>query len=297
MWQRPHTNDGIFEQARLDAESLSRDARPIACPDGRIRLVLSAGTGPAIVFVPIVNHVNFVWAPQIERFSRSRQVILFEPQVSTEINVSLSDRAAEIATILDALGVETADVVAWSDGGSAAYIFAATWPERCRSIAFIGLADRFSFTFPIGNAMRFFRRFQVDRFIPEWVIHRFLIRFLSGAVARPDFVKSRVRTIPQTGRLAKYSLLPCLLDHRPQRGEVRTPAIMICGDHDALVSVKQARRMAELLPNCTSVNIIRNGEHFLPYTSATEVNACLENFLLLAEGGEPVVDRRADKPE
>jgi pimeloyl-ACP methyl ester carboxylesterase len=184
MWQRTHTDKGLFEQATLDAESLSRAADRIACPDGRVRQVLSVGSGPTLVFVPIVDHVNFVWAPQIERFSRDRHVVLFEPLVSREHNLSLRDRAAEIATVLDALGVETADIVAWSDGGSAAYVFAATWPKRCRSIAFIGLADRFAFPFPIGGAMRLFRRYHVERFVPEWSGRKKLV--FDNQHAEPD---------------------------------------------------------------------------------------------------------------
>ena len=286
MWQRPLAESSLFAQVRTDAEAIVKSCQEVPCSDGQTRRILSAGSGPPLLFVPMVAEVNFVWAPQLSEFSQDYRVILFEPLVSRTRTVTLEERAAEIRSVMDTLAIDWAHLVAWSDGGSAAYVFARTWPQRCQSIVLIGLPDRYQFPFPVGQLFFLFRHLPIERLTPAAMIRPFLVRFLSGALARRSFVREHVRRVPRLGAFVKYNLLPCLLDHRPRQGEVDIPALIICGDEDALLTSQQATRMGELLPQCRGISIVPGGEHFLPYTSPQVVNRLLRGFLDSLEGVE-----------
>ena len=104
------------------------------------------GDGPVdLVFVPpFVSHIELVWTlPEFKAFfdqlSTFCRVLLFDkagvglsdpvPKVRT-----LDDRAAEIEAVMDAAGFGKAVLFAMGEGGPAAIVFAATRPERTRSL-------------------------------------------------------------------------------------------------------------------------------------------------------------------
>jgi class 3 adenylate cyclase len=113
------------------------------------------GDGPVelVVVAPFVSHVELCWTvPEFKAFCDQLatfcRVLLFDkagvgvsdpvPHVRT-----LEDRAAEIEAVMDAAGFGKAVLLAASDGGPAAIVFAATRPERTRALILYG---SFAFT-------------------------------------------------------------------------------------------------------------------------------------------------------
>ena len=112
--------------------------------DGPIDLVMAPGW---------IFHLEVVWEEpsferMINRFLPNFRVILFDKR-----GTGLSDRAAgastleermdDVRAVMDAVSSESAAVMGWSEGGTIAALFAATYPERTRALILYGAAARF----------------------------------------------------------------------------------------------------------------------------------------------------------
>lgn len=277
---RPRTNqnDSLVQRADADQNAIEESMRNVTLADSRSLRVFEAGNGEPLLCFPMVRELNFVYAPQIEALQDIRRVIVYEPRLSQTKHVGIKDRAEEASLLLDALGIEAAHIVAWSDAGSAAYVFAKLWPKRCLSAVFLGLADNYRFPQPMQLLVALLKNLPIEGLVPAALLARILSKYLSGRQVNPSWIARRVRRSPGFPRLFKHSVLPNLTEHQPKRGEVRAPSVVICGDDDALVSVDQARRMAALLSGKQDAVIIPGGEHFLGYVNATATNRAIRDF-------------------
>jgi pimeloyl-ACP methyl ester carboxylesterase len=117
------------------------------------------GDGPMelVVAGPFASHVELFWTqPEFKAFfdqlSTFCRILLFDkagvglsdpvPQVR-----NLDDRAAEIEAVMDAAGFSKAAILALSEGGPAAIVFAATRPQRTRALI---LCSTFSYVPAVG---------------------------------------------------------------------------------------------------------------------------------------------------
>jgi pimeloyl-ACP methyl ester carboxylesterase len=107
-------------------------------------------TGPAEA--PVVTFVHGlaasleVWAGQAERLSDRFRVLRYDLRghggsVSPDRPCSRHDLAAELAGLLDALGIERSAVVGHSAGGVVAQQFAVDFPSRVRALGLVGTAS------------------------------------------------------------------------------------------------------------------------------------------------------------
>src|SRR5580693_8477578 len=56
----------------------------------------------------------------------------------------LTERIEDLRTVMNAAGVESATMFGFSEGGATSVLFAATYPQRVRSLVVYGTAARFS---------------------------------------------------------------------------------------------------------------------------------------------------------
>jgi pimeloyl-ACP methyl ester carboxylesterase len=271
-------DDAMVVQARLDQQRIEQTMTPLAVPECSPIRLYDAGAGEPIVFLPMVQELNFVYARQLAEFASDYRVLLYEPRLSRRSRVGITDRAAEVLVVMDTLGLPAAHLVAWSDTGSAAYVFAKQWPERCRSVVFLGLADRYRFPQPLQTLMGVLAHLPVEGLIPTFILAHILGHYLGGRQVKPAWVAEGAGQIPQLPHLFKHSILSNLMEHRPRAGEVNVPSLVLCGTDDALVTVAQVQRMARLLPKAAEAVIVPGGEHFLPYANAAEVNRSMRDF-------------------
>ena len=65
----------------------------------------------------------------------------------------LEQRMDDLRAVVDAAGVEQAAVFGFSEGGSLAALFAATYPNRCRGLIFYGAFASYASRFPTEEAL------------------------------------------------------------------------------------------------------------------------------------------------
>ncbi len=113
--------------------------RSVQTPSGRITYV-EQGTGPAALFVHGVLLNGHLWRHQLAHLSDVRRCIALDllAHGDTEIvdsqDVSVTANARMLEEFLDALGLEQVDLVGNDSGGGIAQIFAASHPERVRTL-------------------------------------------------------------------------------------------------------------------------------------------------------------------
>jgi 3-oxoadipate enol-lactonase len=93
------------------------------------------GSGPALLLVPGIPAIASDWEPLAERLAASRRVIAYDNRGSGASTVTpgpytTAGLAADAIGLLDALGIERADVFGMSLGGMIAQELALGWPER-----------------------------------------------------------------------------------------------------------------------------------------------------------------------
>jgi valacyclovir hydrolase len=141
--------------------------------------------------------------------------------------------AADIVAFMDALEVEQAHIIGYSDGGEVALIAAGTHPDRFLSVTTIGSVGNF------GPELR--PVFQ--RSAPAtWLIEDAALCEEHGITNPKAYVAGWIRAMTfmvDTGGDVSLSLAP----------NITAPLLLILGDKDALNPVKYGQKLVDAAPN------------------------------------------------
>jgi len=277
--------------------------------------------GEPLVFVPIFEHLEFVYARQIRAFSRTRRVIMYRRHETRTRPVGLVERAEELRQVLDALGLECVDLVGHGDAAMVLFEFAARYPQRCRSLIIVAQgADYQIVPHPfIWLLHELFVRLPVEYILPAWFLRRIVINYivanrppaarltpnylttlppdripakgdltinrdLTIGVALPrHLIEEQFRKIALWPSVYKYSVLPIIhyFDMRERLASLTMPILLINRANDTLSPEAKTRWLAEQLPNCADYHVVPGRERFFMYSQAEMVNSLIENFFAL----------------
>ena len=286
----PSIDDTTFRADVAYIENLWRRT-----PIGQLDIpVIDVGEGTPLVFVPILEHLEFVYARQIREFSQSRRVILYRRRETRTRPVGLAGRAEELRCILDSLGLECVDLIAHGDAAMVLFEFAIRYPQRCRSLIIIAQgADYQIAPHPlIWLLHEIFVRLPVEHFLPDWFLRRIVINYIVAhqTVSEGDvhdslqrhLIEEQFRKIELWSFVYKFSVLPIIhyFDIREQLDQLTMPVLLINREDDVLAPEPKTRWLSEHLPNCVGYHVISGGERFFMYSQANIVNQLLEKFLL-----------------
>jgi len=244
-----------------------------------------------LVFVPILEHLEFVYARQVRSLSRSRRVILYRRQEVRNRPVGLVERAEELRRVLDGLGLERVDLLGHGDAAMVLFEFALRYPQRCRSLIIIAQgADYQIAPHPfIWLLHDLFLRLPVERVLPAWFLRRIVINYIvahdeenSSAPALPrELIEEQFTKIRQWPFVYKYSVLPIIhyFDIRARVKQLTMPVLLINRADDTLSPESKTRWLAAQLPMCAGYSVIPGRERFFMYSRAEAVTPLLEAFL------------------
>jgi pimeloyl-ACP methyl ester carboxylesterase len=124
----------------MDAKEFTSLRKSVATPYGEIAYV-EKGSGPnAALFVHGVLLNGYLWRDALDALSGTRRCIALDlmghgaTKTPADAEMSFDAQAAMIGAFLDALEIDQVDLVANDSGGGIAQIFAATNPQRIRSL-------------------------------------------------------------------------------------------------------------------------------------------------------------------
>ncbi len=204
------------------------------------------------------GEVWYGWVPQT-----AQQFRLFRPDLPgyghsaapANFDWSLESFAKVVANFLDAIGVESAHIVGAKTGGAIAMQFAATYPQRTRTLVVA--------SGPFGR---------VD---PQFENSSQLVR-LGSAASKEEiayFDKLRNETNPETRRDIQKLLSTINLDNLLPHITART--LIITSDRSALQSVETVLRYQRKIPNSRLLVLTSDAYH----VAVANADECVTNVL------------------
>lgn len=239
------------------------------------------GDGPDLVWAPgTISHLDLDWEIPVralfyERLGEFCRVTKFDKR-----GAGLSDRPTQAATleertddiraVMDAAGIAQASIFGVSEGGSMALLFAATTPQRVRSLVLWGTMARWSQTedHPWGLTDAQFEELFKSIREGEWP-SEFYIRG-PGAGYGPDVDQSVVDAVARYMRSAVSPAAVEAFERMNQEIDVRgilpavdAPTLVILREGDPLASVDGARDMAGRIPNAVFKTFPGTAHHIM----------------------------------
>lgn len=283
----PWIDDSTFHTDVHHLESLWR-----RFPVGKADMpLIDLGEGDPLVFVPILEHLEFVYARQIQALKQSRRIILYRRSETRTKPLGLKERAQELLQVLDSLGLEQVDLLGHGDAAMVLFEFALRYPQRCRSLIIIAQgADYQIAPHPfIWLLHELFLRLPVEYVLPAAFLRRIVINYITACAPHNTTAPALPRSLimEQFSKIAawpfvyKHSVLPIIhsFDIRTRVGELTMPVLLINRADDVLSPEAKTRWLATHLPHCAGYHIIAGKERFFMYAQAEQVTPLIESFL------------------
>lgn len=261
-------------------------------PVGTTRLqLIDTGKGQPVIFVPILEHLEFVYARQIRALSQERRAILYRRQETRAMFIGPTERAEELRQVLDMLEIQQADLVGHGDAAMVLFEFALRHPRRCRSLTIVSQAADYRIApHPlIWLLHELYLRLPVELVLPPAILRHTVINYItaheqdnSATPALPrELIEEQFRKINQWPLVYKFSILPVIhaFDIRKRVGELQMPVLLINRADDVLAPEIRTRWLAEHLPACAGYHVIAGRERFFMYSQAETVTPLLQTFL------------------
>lgn len=252
---------------------------------GDVRLnVHDRGAGPAVVFLHGIGCRIDTWAPQLETLaSRHRTVALdtrgFGDSDGPTGDMSMTDYAADVLGVLDALGIDDTVLVGLSMGGMIAQHVALTAPTRIRALV---LADTTGRSGPTVSETLDASAAAALEYGMQPLVEGFLAGSFAPAAftADPDSVdvlrRSLLATDPRAFAVAGRAIVGH--DTLNALGGLDIPTTVVVGEHDALLPREHSEALADAIPNSKLV-VIPDAGHMSNLEQPSRFDAALATAL------------------
>jgi pimeloyl-ACP methyl ester carboxylesterase len=259
--------------------------------------LIDIGQGAPLVFVPILEHLEFVYARQVRFFSQQRRVILYRRHETRRYFTGMEQRVEELRHLLNHLEIVSADFIAHGDGAMVLLEFAIRYPQRCRSLTIVAQGAEYQIRpHPwIWLLHELYLRLPVEHILPAAFLRRTVVNYIVArqaglatfAQGEPlhilprELIEDQFRKIKDWVAVYKFSVLPVIhrFDIRKRLKRLTMPVLLINRFDDALAPEARTHWFAGHLPNCAGYHVLPGGERFFLYSEAARVNPLIQGFL------------------
>ena len=267
--------------------------------DGASIAYQTFGEGPDLVLISgFATNVEAQWdhpaiADFLTRLGRFARVTVLDKRgvglsdrLPHDSAPSLETRADDLASVLDAAGIERAGILGSSEGGSLGAVFAAAHPERVERLILHN-------TWVKGPDFSQGDRSDLDLVLERWGtgrIYSYLGPSLGTDTAGRAFL-ARYERQSATPRAARHLLemIGCI-DIAGILGAVAVPTLVLHRADDEVVPLSHGRRLAAGIPGARLL-VLDGADHYLFSGDATQTLAAIEEFLAGEPGGAGTGDR------
>ncbi len=238
------------------------------------------GQGPPLLLVMGLGYARGGWGPASELLAREFRVLAFDNRGIGESETpsgpyTTEDMAADAVSVLDAAGVERAHVVATSLGGMVAQRLALSHPGRVDRLVLVCTTPGGGEAHPMPDrTLRLLE--EAAGLTPAAALRRFVENALADATVadRPELVERiyeyRLAHPPDPTGWQAQAAAGATHDALERLGELGCPTLVLHGDEDAVVDVRNAELLAtrvpgarlELYPGCGHLLFWEEPERF-----------------------------------
>ncbi len=244
------------------------------------------GDGPAVLFVHGFPLDRTMWRAQIDSLRGCRRIA---PDLrgmgqsdAPDLGYSMNIYAADLAGLLDALGIEDVVLCGLSMGGYIAFEFLRHWRSRVRGLVLVDTragADNAE-----ARRARDTSAASARDGGPAAIAETMLPKLLapSTLAEQPDIVERVRQMILRTpvagiiGALAAMRDRPDSESLLPTLGDI--PTLVVVGEADTVTPPEQAEAMARAIPGA-QIAVIRGAGHLSPLERPDEVSRRLAQFV------------------
>jgi pimeloyl-ACP methyl ester carboxylesterase len=273
---------------------------------GRPVNVVELGSGPPVVFVHGLSGSWQNWLEQLPVLAEDHRVVALDlpgfgqsPMPPEQISISGYGRLVE--GVCDALGLDAVALVGNSMGGFIGAEVAIQFPARVERLVLVSAAGLSIEYQRNEHVLRLLRR--TERRLTAWggwlasrsdtLVRRRRTRraLLSIVAAHPDLLPGPLSAelLRGSGKPGFVDALDALTDYpiRERLPEIACPTLIVWGEDDRLVPVRDAFEFERLIPTARKV-IYRDTGHVSMLERPAAFNALLEGFLHegAGEGGD-----------
>jgi pimeloyl-ACP methyl ester carboxylesterase len=244
------------------------------------------GTGEPLVLIHGVGMEQDAWMPQISALAREHQVIVYDmlghggSRIPDE-GVTLADYAAQLAGLMDHLGLAAANVVGHSMGALVALEFALAYPARTLRVAALNAV--FMRT-PEQQAAVMARAAALQDIGVQATVDSTIARWFGDPVPpalrdSASLVRGILARVHPQGYARTYQLFAsCDRVHADRLITLAMPALFMTGELDPNSSPSMSQAMAQRTPLST-LDIVPGARHMMNMTDPQRVNQGLQKFL------------------
>ncbi|RDH78690.1 alpha/beta fold hydrolase [Mycolicibacterium moriokaense] len=263
--------------------------------DGEVTLVWVPGW---VSNIDMYDDPTTPFAPAVAQLARRTRLVVWDKRgtgLSDPVTrvPPLDERMDDLHAVLDAVGAERPALLGVSEGGPMSVLFAATYPERVRSLVLYGTAARFvseppDFPWGVPPDQMEVGAANIDE---NWGTG-FLAERILGIAADVPGVREML------GKYERASASPTIaamlwrsiaeIDIRAILDTVRTPTLVLARPGDRMVSVEASQALAAGIPGAV-FRALPRGAH-----AAFDIDDSFagETLAFVCGGDEPVVGER-----
>ena len=242
------------------------------------------GAGPAVVLLHGYPFNQTLWSGQVEALKNSYRVITPDLRGHGESTIgpaSMNRMAADVASLLDALGIERVVIGGLSMGGYVTLAFYRLFPQRVHSLI---LADTRAQADTEENKR--IRAQQVETLLSHGmkpIVDAMLPKLLHPETVskRPNIVKQLRDMMLQTkpeGAAAALQAMAAREDQTELLSHIRVPTLILVGKDDPITPLQDSEKMHQLIEGSRLV-VIENASHVSNLERPAEFNSALMTFL------------------
>ena len=245
-----------------------------------------AGDGPAILFIHGYPLNRSIWREQVKALDGFRRIA---PDLrgmgqsdAPDLGYAMATYAADLAALLDALGVDEVVLCGLSMGGYVAFEFLRRWRSRVRGLVLMD--TRAEADSPDARRSRDAAAATAkDRGAPA-IADAMLLKVLAPGTLgrRPDVAEGLRALMSATPVAGIVGALAAMRDREGSESILATlgdiPTLVMVGEADALIPPDQARAMAKSIPGAR-IAVIPGAGHLPPLEQPELTTERLREFL------------------
>ncbi|HEY1743539.1 MAG TPA: alpha/beta hydrolase [Granulicella sp.] len=253
------------------------------------------GQGFPVLFIHGHPFNRTMWTPQVQSLRWKYRTIVPDLQGYGESAPLPTDAytqeryAADLAALLDELGVRQACVVGLSMGGQIAMEFARAFPERTAALVLAATFAEPETPQGVVERNRAAERMETEGIVP---IGAEMIPRLIGrkAIKENPAIALKIFTMicstSPSGAAAAVRGRAMRQDYRPGLQSFLKPAMLVLGTDDSYTSIANGEKLQASMPNCR-LEIFQDIGHMPNLEAEDRFNRCLHSFLESIERTTP----------
>ncbi|MCV2394840.1 alpha/beta fold hydrolase [Actinotalea sp. M2MS4P-6] len=250
---------------------MQQEIRFCAAPDGVTLAYATVGSGPGTPLVRVATWLTHlerdaaIYAHWFDELGRGRPFVRYDMRGCglsdrDAADLSLTARVADLATVLDAAGLERVDLLGLSGGAAVAIAYAVRHPERVRRLVLYGGYARGRGRRPHTAAEREQDALLVSLTRVGWGLETPAFRRVFTTLFMPDADErevgeyedmQRVSASPETA--ARIRETSAEIDVSDLARDVRAATLVVHVRDDGVTPFEEGRRMATLIPGARFV--------------------------------------------